>query len=190
MSEAERLRARCGGGCHKELSLSLFTTPAALPEGKTMGFNIYGIRKKSEEGRHFGISGLWWAALGDYVLDVCSDLFQERGAEWWGVNQGTRVSGRTATAVAKRLHELLETGAVKQYERQFRKEQKAKLKTPCSCMKAKRKDGPKAPKRKARCPKCNGTGIVKKDGTIYPFTEETVKDFAAFCRDSGGFEIR
>jgi DnaJ-class molecular chaperone len=160
----------------------------ASPERKVMGFDIYGTRRKSEKGSHFGISGFWWAALEAYVLDVCSNLFKESEAHWWGVNQGTRVSGRTATAIAKRLHELLESGAVKQYERQFRKEQKARLSAPCSCVKARRKDDPKS-KRKTKCHKCNGTGTIKKDGTIYPFTEETVKDFAEFCRDSGGFEI-
>ncbi len=156
-----------------------------------MGFDIYGIRKKSEKGRHFDISELWWTGLANYVLRVCSNLFKEGEAtEAWFFNQGQRVSGRTATAIAKRLHELLESGAVRQFGRQFKKEQKARLTAPCSCVRAKRKSSPRSVTRKVKCPKCNGTGIIKKNETIYPFTEETVKDFAEFCKDCGGFEIR
>ena len=98
-----------------------------------MGFDIYGIRQRSEKGRHFGISAFWWAGLGSYVLDVCSDLFKEGETEDWGVNNGTRVSGRTAKAIAARLHELLGSGAVKRFERQYRKEQRENPTVPCQC---------------------------------------------------------
>jgi DnaJ-class molecular chaperone len=164
-------------------------TSAALLEGNPMGFDIYGIRKKSEKGRYFYSNRLWWHGLQLYVLDACSDLFKEGETDYWCVNQGQRVSGRTATAIAKRLHELLESGAVKAFERRFKKEQRARLIVPCACVRARRKVDPKSAKRKVKCPRCHGTGIIKKDEIIYPFTEETVKDFAEFCQDSGGFEI-
>jgi hypothetical protein len=91
-----------------------------------MGFDIYGLRKRSEKGSHFGISGLWWHGLTLYVLDVCSDLFKDGETEFWSCNQGQRVSGKTAKAIAGRLQELLRSGAVKRYADQYEKEQKTK----------------------------------------------------------------
>ncbi len=84
-----------------------------------MGFDIYGTRRRSERGRHFGINGSWWGDLASYILDVCSDLFRDGEAtESWFVNEGQRVSSKTAKAIAARLQELLQSGAVKQYLRE------------------------------------------------------------------------
>jgi DnaJ-class molecular chaperone len=39
------------------------------------------------------------------------------------------------------------------------------------------------------CNKCAGKGTVRPWACSYPFSEENVKEFAQFCRESGGFEI-
>jgi hypothetical protein len=39
------------------------------------------------------------------------------------------------------------------------------------------------------CNACNGTGRVPDFDTHYPFSVETVREFVAFLRACGGFEI-
>lgn len=148
-----------------------------------MGFDIHGVKHKSETGEYFQNNVWGWRPLWQYVCEQSQDILTTEEQDAGETNDGYRISDEKAQLISKRLFELLENGSVRKYarERQDRLDKLPDVK--CETCKATGK------LQKDPCHNCNGTGQARPWDTFYGFDEENVREFAAFLRDSGGFEI-
>jgi RecJ-like exonuclease len=133
-------------------------------------------KPKFESGRYFRAIGGSWKPLADFVIDTCPELLRDGEIEGWYSNTGHIVAEETATAIANKLDRLIRGGVAK------RREIELLIAFPpirCgACEGTGLKD-------KNKCPDCNGKGELQRSH----FSEENVKKFAEFCRNSGGFDI-
>ena len=105
----------------------------------------------------------------------------------WFDNGGRRVSGVEARKIAAKLHELLASGKVKEYETHYNAELATLPDKECSLCHG---SGLRSDKfAQGTCNGCLGKGHVEAWAKWYPFSEANVREFADFCRDSGGFAI-
>lgn len=150
-----------------------------------MGFDLSGLKPVSETGKCFRNNVWWWCPLATFVLRVCD--VPEEEAKDWDTNDGQRVTQETAVHIADRLQELVESGEVKKYEEETSKWLESLPDTECDfCEGTGQRDDKFA---QGQCNACKGKGMKRPWVTLYPFDEENVVDFIAFCRDSGGFVI-
>jgi DnaJ-class molecular chaperone len=150
-----------------------------------MGFDVYGKAARSEKGEYFRNNVWWWRPLAEYVLGSV-EMSQEEQEEWHS-NSGQKVSAKTASRIADRLCALIASGETAQYQERYEAELAALPLETCElCRGTGRRNDEFA---KGECNGCDGKGQRQAWATHYPFSVENVKDFADFCRDSGGFEI-
>ena len=88
--------------------------------------------------------------------------------EGGGWNDGYKISEAKASAIAKRLFELIDSGDTKGYEDHHKKTMKEA-------------------EENNKGKKMGDDGYNWNDS--YPFDVENVRNFAKFCSESGGFEI-
>ena len=175
-----------------------------------MGFDIYGLSPKggmreypaqdienrdevikeywewqdTTLGAYFRNNVWWWRPLWQYVQEVVpNNRLKELGEN----NDGT-VTEPEATEIAKVLNEELESGRTAKYEREYlwKLVQLPDVKCDICKGKGKRKDMPE----QKHCNGCGGLGHERPWETHYPFSTDNVREFADFCWNSGGFEIR
>ena len=115
----------------------------------------------------------WWRPLWNYVCGSCEDILSEKDYEEGCSNGGRHITEEKASAIAKRLLELIDSGDTKGYEDFHRKQ----------AVKADEENK----KLEAKTGKKYGDGWNWADS--YPFDVENVRAFAIFCAESGGFEI-
>jgi hypothetical protein len=147
-----------------------------------MGFDLFGVTPTSVQGQRFRNNVWYWRPLADYVVQQC--CIDPNG---WFHNGGHSVSEEQARAIAAMLDRLLSSGQVKAYEADYT-ERLAKLPDEqCDiCV------GTGVRSDEIVCGTCNacrGKGSVPAWARNYPFSEENVREFAEFCRYSGGFTI-
>ncbi|NJK46169.1 MAG: hypothetical protein HC933_19630 [Pleurocapsa sp. SU_196_0] len=150
-----------------------------------MGMDVFGKHPSSETGKYFRNNIWWWHPLWTFCESVAEDLIPSDNAGHW--NEGWGLCEAKAIALAGRLEELLESGTVKSYEEVRNKALAAMPEESCRIC-----DGTGTRQSAAGsspCNTCEGTGKVKPWVTHYPFSEDNVREFAAFLRDCGGFEI-
>jgi hypothetical protein len=149
---------------------------------KPMGFDVYGRAPRSKKGEYFRNNVWWWRPLADYVL-YRVDIPESDSVEWHS-NGGYEVSAESAAKIAERLTGLLKEGEVAAFARERKDHLRNLPVEQCAVCKGKRRHGA------IDCVHCGGKGRVRPWATNYPFTAKNVADFAAFCRESGGFTIR
>jgi len=131
---------------------------------------------KNESGRYFRAFGGWWKPLADFVIDTCPELLRDTDIPGWYSSYGHMVDVETAEAIAKKLDRLIKAGAAK------RREIELSIAFPpirCGACEG------KGTKDQSKCTDCDGKGQIQRSD----FTEENVKKFVNFCRDSGGFDV-
>lgn len=133
-----------------------------------MGFDIVGLHPVDEDGEYFRNNIYSWESLWDFVCEITGDLLTEKQKEMACTNDGFKCNAKTSKAIAKKLKEALDSGAVKKYEQ--------KHKT--------RRRGPPGVNEI-----CKVTGMKKKKIVKDTFLEENVRDFQRFCERCNGFEI-
>ncbi len=137
---------------------------------------LVAYKPKNESGRYFRAFGGWWKPLADFVIDKCPDLLRDGEVESWYSSSGHIVDAETAIAIAKKLDRLIKGGVAK------RREIELMIYFPptrCGfCEGTGLKD-------QGECPTCHGKGNIQRSN----FSEENVKKFVEFCRNSGGFDI-
>ncbi len=150
-----------------------------------MGFDLYGIAARSERGKYFRNNIWWWRPLADYVLARVDVPPSQR--KDWETNSGQRVSGKTALRIAETLGKLIAEGETARYSREY----KATLKAlpPVQCETCKGTGERHDDVVDGKCNGCDGKGVRAAWATHYPFSVQNVREFAEFCRESGGFEI-
>lgn len=150
-----------------------------------MGFDCYGIAAATEKGEYFRNNIWWWRPLADYVLAQVDLPLRERRD--WNTNSGQRVSRKSALRIADALDELLRSGETARYAKEYEATRAALPQVRCEfCLgtgtwRDQSVSGP--------CHACGGKGVTAAWGSHYPFSEENVREFAEFCRESGGFRI-
>jgi DnaJ-class molecular chaperone len=137
---------------------------------------LVAFRPIDESGQYFRNIDGWWKALANFILDKSPNVLRDGEAEGWFRNTGHIVDAETATAIANRLHQLLEQGVVKRHEIEFELAYPPVICSSCSGT---------GIQNQAECVACRGRGKLNRSY----FTEENVKRFAEFCRHSGGFDI-
>ena len=122
----------------------------------------YEMHHKDNPGLYFRNSVWWWRPLWNYVCHVCDDILSDKDMKAGDYNDHRKITKTKAIKISKRLNNLIEEGIVSKYEQHFMDEQE----------KASKSDD-------------KDTQFFSQ----YPFSEENVKKFALFCKESGGFRI-
>jgi hypothetical protein len=133
-------------------------------------------KPKFEPGRYFRAFGGWWKHLADFVIDTCPELLRGGEIDGWYSNTGHIVDVDIAIAIAKKLDHLIKAGAAKRREIQL-----LIAFPPVRCGYC---EGTGS-KDQIKCTACDGKGEIERSH----FSEENVKKFVEFCRNSGGFDI-
>jgi hypothetical protein len=150
-----------------------------------MGFDLYGKEPKNEKGEYFRNNVWWWRPLWNYVGEICG--LRKDQIKKGHYNDGLLIDKETAERIALMLKKEIDHGNVKKYEEQYMRALEEMPDEECDLC------GGSGVRNdevfKGTCNKCGGKGKVRPFETLYPFSEENVKEFAEFCENSGGFEI-
>ena len=156
--------------------------------------------EKEVVGDYFRNNVWWWRPLASYVIKF-TGCIDESDHEYWGENGGHEVDDETAKQIHNQLMVLIESGHTKKFEDDYEKERlkaekhndkvEKELKKFCNSVEKKLgktnlapNDFPKADKEK-----WDKIWNKRKWNASYPFSVENVREFAEFCRFSGGFKI-
>ena len=156
--------------------------------------------EKEVVGDYFRSNVWWWRPLASYVINY-TGCVDEKDAEMWSTNDGHEVDDETAQQIHNQLQVLIESGHTQKFQDDYEKERKIaeehndkvekELKKFCNSVEKKLgktnlapNDFPKADKEK-----WDKIYNKRKWSASYPFSVEHVKEFAEFCRFSGGFKI-
>jgi hypothetical protein len=156
--------------------------------------------EKEVVGDYFRSNVWWWRPLASYVINY-TGCVDENDAEMWSTNDGHEVDHETAQQIHNQLQVLIESGHTQKFQDDYEKERKIaeehndkvekELKKFCDSVEKKLgktnlapNDFPKADKEK-----WDEIWNKRKWSASYPFSVEHVKEFAEFCRFSGGFKI-
>ncbi len=159
-----------------------------------MGMDVYGKEPTEEVGKYFRNSAWSWRPLWRYVCQIAPWVSEV--VVYGQSNDGDGLNAKGSKKLAKALLEEVSSGRTKEVADAYTAGLKAKPDEDCRWCKG---TGNRA---KARgdftekdmewvngCNGCRGTGKVRPDACLYPFSEENVKEFAEFVGASGGFEI-
>ena len=151
-------------------------------------------------GDYFRNNVWWWRPLANYVIKY-TGCVEEEDAQMWGENSGHEVDDETAKQIHNQLQVLIESGHTKKFEADYEKERlkaekhndkvEKELKKFCKSVEKRLGKTNLAP---AEFPKADHDEWERiyhkrKWNASYPFSVENVKEFAEFCRYSGGFRI-
>lgn len=150
-----------------------------------MGMDVYGKMPKSSTGEYFRNSVWWWKPLWDYV---CRNIkLPETVIVGGHFNDGESVDDETATAIGKKLLELIDSGHTAEHENARQMVMESLPDELCDvCNGTGRREDVYV---KGICNACNGDGTKRPFDTMYKFDVDNVRHFANFCLESGGFEI-
>ena len=169
-------------------------------EERQKHFKELGEYEKEVIGDYFR-SNVWWRRpLAHYVIKF-TGCVDDKDAERWSYNEGHEVDDETAKAISNQLYVLIEKGHTKKFEEEYEKERKISEKHNDKvekelekfCKSVERKLG-KTNLAPADFPKADHDEwerIYHKriNDASYPFSVDHVKEFAEFCKCSGGFKI-
>jgi len=156
--------------------------------------------EKEVVGDYFRSNVWWWRPLASYVIKY-TGCVNEDDAEMWGTNDGHEVDDETAQQIHNQLQVLIESGHTQKFQDDYEKERlkaekhndkvEKELKKFCDSVEKKLGKTNLAP---ADFPKADHDEWERiyhkrKWNASYPFSVEHVKEFAEFCRFSGGFKI-
>ena len=165
-----------------------------------MGFDISGLNPKNEKGEYFRNNVWYWRPLAEYVLKE-TKVIDEEEQKHWHYNDCHEVTKEQAEQISKQLDHLVKSGHCREFalawERRRKKIEKHNDQVEKElaeferevCFKLDKKN--LAPMEFPKKDKEIWDKIYHKtnhDGS-YPFTEENVKEFSEFCKNSGGFTI-
>ena len=154
----------------------------------------------SQSGTYFRNNVWWWRPLAFYVLEH-TKVIDEKDKKNWSYNDEYIVDEEHATQIANQLNALIKKGHTKRFEATYEARRKTlelqndKVEKELSlfskrvCKKMKKKN--LAPCDFPIDDKKTWDRIYKKRNSdaSYPFSVENVKEFADFCKNSGGFTI-
>ena len=162
-----------------------------FPERTSEDWEIYTDWQEENCGTYFRNNVRSWRPLWHFVTAVCDNILTEKDIESGSYNDGHKISKTKANKIAKRLHRMIESGYVKEYEEGYKKHLASLEQVDCDTCDAtgKRQEPPTTGAGDVECNGCNGTGKKDDWAKSYPFDEDNVRQFANFCMNSGGFRI-
>ena len=154
-----------------------------------MGMDVFGKSPTSERGKYFRNNVWWWHPLWDYCERLAPDIIPSDNLGH--SNDGWGLSNRAALKLADRLASALASGQTEQYAQRYAAYLESLSDEPCSVCGAtgKRAAPPAIGPGMQACNCCNGTGHTPSFEKHYPFSTENVREFEAFLRECGGFNI-
>lgn len=166
-----------------------------------MGMDVYGKNAKNETGEYFRRSVWGWRPLAEYITEVHPDI--AAGCRYWQTNDGDGLDAGQALRLAVLLDEDLRTGRAVAYVDQRDAHLKDLGRPTCPhcggtgvrndgvgvAMGMTTKVNPHKPGVIGWCNGCDGQGTQDHPDTHYLLEVDDIKEFAAFVRNSGGFEI-
>lgn len=84
-----------------------------------MGFDLYGIKAKKENGEYFRNNIWYWRPLAEYVLTYAGDCLDDKEKLYWESNDGQFVSENHGVDLGNKLLKLIDEGHTKAYEEEF-----------------------------------------------------------------------
>ncbi|MGP3790555.1 hypothetical protein [Pseudomonas sp. B392_1p] len=154
-----------------------------------MGMDVFGQSPVSECGEYFRNNVWWWRPLWEYCERLAPDLIPPDNLGH--SNDGWGLAGPASLILADRLAAALESGEVERYARDYTAFLEALPDEPCHicagtgmCA-----EPPQCGPGTRPCNGCESTGRTPHFATRYPFSAENVREFEAFLRNCGGFEI-
>jgi len=156
--------------------------------------------EKEVVGDYFRSNVWWWRPLATYVIKY-TGCVEEDDINLWHENGGHEVDDETAKQIHNQLKVLIESGHTKKFEADYEKERKKMEKHNDKVEKELRKFCKSVEKKLGKTnlapadfPKEDHDEWERiyhkrKNGGSYPFSVDHVKEFAEFCRFSGGFKI-
>ena len=172
-----------------------------------MGFDLYGESPKNKNGEYFRNNVWWWRPLWQYVAIECSDIITNKDVEAGGYNDQHLIDGSKAKKIADRLLGLYKDGRPQAIQDKYKEDSKPQTIFNEMCDKAAKhlydnivdkQDGKITcpgdmkehdPDNYERWSQLASMGKIQFIQTNYPFDANNVKEFAEFCKDSGGFTI-
>jgi len=155
-----------------------------------MGMDVLGKNPTNKKGEYFRNNVWWWHPLWDYCLKIAPEICGKVSGH---LNDGDGLNDEEAKQLAEILKSKIQKGYTKEYEKNYETWRKSVPDETCSLCNGtgNRHDlKPEEWKRECNgCNGCNGTGKKRAFETYYRFSEKNVKEFADFCRTSGGFQI-
>ncbi len=151
-------------------------------------------------GDYFRNNVWWWRPLANYVIKF-TGCIDESDHEYWSENGGHEVDDQTAKQIHNQLKVLIESGHTKKFEDDYEKERlkaekhndkvEKELEKFCKSVEKKLGKTNLAPMDFPKADHDEWERIYhkRKWNASYPFSVENVKEFAEFCRFSGGFKI-
>lgn len=172
-----------------------------------MGMDVYGKNPTCETGSYFRNNIWYWRPLWSYVTDTLPELAGPE-PEMGFYNDGYGLDAEGAKRLSDALLMLIANGHVAQAEQDFRQTLADLPMEPCKWCDSTGirtdevgvkmgMDTAPLPEHVAiivgrthgTCNGCGGLGEAEPFGRSYDFTLDNVREFAAFLRHSGGFEI-
>lgn len=153
-----------------------------------MGMSVYGQNPKGKIGERFHNNCWFWRPLWDFVFDQCADIISEDDYRAGHYNDGHLISAQKAERIARRLMALCANGRVLDVEREYREAQEKLPDEKCVYCHG---TGTRTDMVvSGGCNACHGKGARRPSSTYYQFEAENVLEFAEFCEQSGGFQIK
>lgn len=149
-----------------------------------MGFDLYGVKAETKTGEpmYFRNNVWWWRPLATYVVELCN-----LNAAGWFTDDGMEITEALAVKIADALDAELKSGRTAKYSKAYAMRLKSLPLVPCEICKGSGRRNDNV--IKGKCNGCEGTGKRKAWETNYPFSVANVREFARYCRKSGGFKI-
>ena len=163
-------------------------------------FKEKGKYQEEVVGDYFRNNVWWWRPLADYVIKF-TGCIDESDQVAWSENGGHEVDDQTAKQIHNQLQVLIESGHTKKFEDDYEKERlkaekhndkvEKELEKFCKSVEKRLGKSNLAPKDFPKKDHDEWERIYhkRKWNASYPFSVENVKEFAEFCRFSGGFKI-
>jgi hypothetical protein len=157
--------------------------------------------ENENKGYYFRNNVWWWRPLAEYVLEHTKVITTKKKIEGFSYNDGVVISEKEAEQIAKQLYYLLQTGHTEKYAEQYEEKRAIAVKHNAIVQKkldalsleAERRTGEKdlAPSKYHKDLSKKWDEITNEREWVarYPFSVSNVKEFADFCKDSGGFTI-
>jgi hypothetical protein len=153
-----------------------------------MGYCLKAKRRGGRKPIFFEMGTLLWPPLWSFVCREASDILTAKDAGNGSFNQGHSISADKAAKLAVRLDTLLRRRVVSAESRRHMDEARRERKKVCRTCRGRRTVLFRALPHSFRgpCLQCKGTGHPR----VSPqFRTAWVREFAEFCRQSGGFRI-
>ena len=130
-----------------------------------MGFDIDGIKPKTEVGIYFRNNLYWWHPLWQYVCHYCDDILTPEQAEEGHWNDGVEIQACQAELIAERLQSLLASGEPRELEKRWKEAYDLVPNIECPVCKG----TGLTEEELVTCGCCNGEGVIKDDALTETF---------------------